>query len=151
MVFCFNHAWEKHGTQPSTPASHPDLAFLPPPHSTPTPATAPFLSMSFKKFLKDFIYLFLEGGREEKRERSINVWLPLECPLLGTWPTTQACALTRNPTCDPLVCSLSLSPLSHTRQGYLSMSFHVLLWPQWCGFEEFCQIFSSPLSWGEVA
>ena len=46
--------------------------------------------------LKDFIYLFLERGegREKERERNINVWLPLACPLLGTWPVTQACALT---------------------------------------------------------
>ena len=49
-------------------------------------------------FLKDFIYLFLERGegREKKRERNINVWLPLACPPQGTWPTTQACALTGN-------------------------------------------------------
>ena len=51
-------------------------------------------------FKKDFIYLFLERGegREEERERNINVWLPLEHPLLGTWPTTQAGALTGNGT-----------------------------------------------------
>ena len=42
---------------------------------------------------KDFIYLFLEKGREGEMERNINVWLPLTCPLLGTWPATQACAL----------------------------------------------------------
>ena len=48
----------------------------------------------FKKIL--FI-LFLERGREgEERERNMNMWLPLECPLLGTWPATQACALTGN-------------------------------------------------------
>ena len=41
-----------------------------------------------------FIYLFLE--REEERERNINVRLPLSRPLLGTWPTTQACDLTGN-------------------------------------------------------
>ena len=37
-------------------------------------------------------------GREGEREgeRNISVWLPLEYPLLGTWPTTQACALTVN-------------------------------------------------------
>ena len=35
-------------------------------------------------------YLFLERG--EGRERNINVWLPLERPLLWTW----ACALTGN-------------------------------------------------------
>ena len=36
----------------------------------------------------DFIYLFLEKGREEERERNINVWLLIEHPLLGTWPAT---------------------------------------------------------------
>ena len=51
-------------------------------------------------FLKDFIYLFLERGerRKNERHRNINVWLPLACPQLGTWPATQACALTRNQT-----------------------------------------------------
>ena len=41
-------------------------------------------------FLKDFIYLFLDTGegREKERERNINVWLPLVCPLLGTLPAT---------------------------------------------------------------
>ena len=28
-------------------------------------------------------------------------WFPLACPQLGTWPTTQACALTGNQTRDP--------------------------------------------------
>ena len=38
-----------------------------------------------------FIYLFLERGegKEKERERSINVWLPLTCPLLGAWPGPQ--------------------------------------------------------------
>ena len=46
-------------------------------------------------------YLFiLERGKgwEKKRERNINVWLPLVCPLLGTWHATQAYALNGNPT-----------------------------------------------------
>ena len=85
-----------------------------------------FLSVSISKkpleerykgsfyFLKDFIYLFLE---REGRERNIYVWLPLMCPLLGTWPAAQAGALTGNQTSDPLVCRLLLSPLSHTSQG----------------------------------
>ena len=44
------------------------------------------------------IFLFLERRevREKEGERNINVWLPLTCPLLGTWSTTQACALTGN-------------------------------------------------------
>ena len=58
-------------------------------------------------FFKDFIYLFLERGERKDEEwgRNINVWLPLMWPPLGTWPTTQACALTGNWTSDPLVLS----------------------------------------------
>ena len=54
--------------------------------------------------------------REEK-ERNINVWLPLVCLQLGTWPETQACALTGNLSGDSLLCSPALNPLSHTSQG----------------------------------
>ena len=43
-------------------------------------------------------------------------------PLLGTWPTTQACAMTGNQTGDPLVFRLALDPLIHTDQG---MSYHL--------------------------
>ena len=43
--------------------------------------------------------------------------LPLARPLLGTWPITQACALTGNLTGYPLVCRTAPSPLSHTSQG----------------------------------
>ena len=70
-------------------------------------------------FLKDFMYLFLERGegREEERERNINVWLPLVHPLLGTWPATQAYALIGYRTSDPLVGRLALIPLSHTSRG----------------------------------
>ena len=50
-------------------------------------------------------------------ERNINAWLPLMHPQLGTWPATEACALTRNQTSDPLVHRPALSPLSHTSQG----------------------------------
>ena len=63
------------------------------------------------------IYLERGEGKEKERERNINVWLPLTCPLLGTWPTTQACALTGNRTGDPLVHGLVFNPLSHTSQG----------------------------------
>ena len=49
-----------------------------------------------------FIYFLDRGdGREKERERNIRCerqvnLLLLECPLLGTWPETQACALTGN-------------------------------------------------------
>ena len=76
-------------------------------------------------FFKDFIYLFLEkaAGKENERERNINVWLPCECPLLWTWPTTQACALSGNQSGDPLVHRLPLNPLSHTSQGNCQCCF----------------------------
>ena len=69
-------------------------------------------------FFRLFIYLFLERGeRREKEERNINVWLPLVCPLLGTWTAIQASALTENQTGDSLVCRPALNPLGHTSQG----------------------------------
>ena len=55
------------------------------------------------------------------------MWLPLICPLLGTWSTTQACALTGNRTGDPLVRRLALSPLSHTSQD--SHPYFKCQWP----------------------
>ena len=58
-----------------------------------------------------------EGGRE--RERNISVWLPLTCPLLGAWPTTQSCALIGSQTSNSLVHRPVLNPLSHTSQGYV--------------------------------
>ena len=69
-------------------------------------------------FFKDFIYLFLERGegKEKETEGNINVWLPLACPLLGTWPATQACALTGNQTSDPLIHRPAFNPLSHISQ-----------------------------------
>ena len=65
-----------------------------------------------------YIYIYLrEQGRVGERGRETSVWLPLECPLLGTRPTTQACALTGNRTSDTLLLRLALDPLSHTSQG----------------------------------
>ena len=69
-----------------------------------------FKQQKFFLFKKIF-YLFLERGKgkEKERERNINVWLPLARPSLGSWPATQACALTRNQTSDLLVHSLALN------------------------------------------
>ena len=80
-------------------------------------------------FLKNIIYLFIyffrQGvKRKKERERSINVWLPLICLILGTWPATQVLignqiALIGNRIGDPLFCRPVLNPLSHTSQGYI--------------------------------
>ena len=43
--------------------------------------------------------------------------LPLTSPQPGTWPTTQACALTGVGSCNPSVRRPALHPLSHTSQG----------------------------------
>ena len=85
-----------------------------PPHSTPScPPPSHFIFLK-----KDLINLFLDRGegREEERERN-SVWEGLMRPLLGSWLTTQACALTGNRTGDPLVHRPVLNPLSHTSQG----------------------------------
>ena len=43
--------------------------------------------------------------------------VPLAHSLLGTWPTTQACALTGNQTHHPLGHRPAFNPLSHTSQA----------------------------------
>ena len=48
--------------------------------------------------------------------------LALARPQLGTWPATQACALTKNQISDLSVRKPALSPLSHTSQS-LTLSF----------------------------
>ena len=69
--------------------------------------------------------------REKERERNISVWLPLTRPLLGTWPATEACALTGNRTSDPLVHRPVLNPLSHTSQGNTTF---LKIHPSYCPF-----------------
>ena len=72
-------------------------------------------------FEKDFIYLFLERGREGEREGEIyQCVVASHTPLLGAWPATQACALTGNQTSDLSVHRPALNPLSHTSQGPIS-------------------------------
>ena len=71
-------------------------------------------------FFKD-LFIFRERGRE--RERNINVWLSLARPLLGTWPTTQAHALTGNQTSDSLVCRPMLNALGYTSKSYFQNSY----------------------------
>ena len=57
-------------------------------------------------------------GREGEREGEKHQYGVAPCvPLLGTWPATQAFALTGNQTGSPLVCRPMLNPLSYTNQG----------------------------------
>ena len=68
------------------------------------------------------------GGRKSGREtsvceRNIDQLTPTQ-PQLGTWPTTQACALTGNQTSDLSVCRMMPNPLSHTSQGYCHFFFN---------------------------
>ena len=83
------------------------LGFIPPfllPSFSPCPSctysTREFTHLSIYSFLKDFIYLFCERGKGGT-ETSIGC-LPY-APRLGTWPTTQARALTGNRTGDVLL------------------------------------------------
>ena len=74
-----------------------------------------FFVCAFKIFC---LFIFREGeGRDKERERNINVWLLLACPPTGTQPSTQACALPGNQTCNPLVHRSAFNPLRHTNQG----------------------------------
>ena len=83
---------------------------------SPPPRPDPSISLSDGDSLKKNYLCTFRGG-EGERERNTNVWLPLVRPLLGTWPTAQACALTGNRTGYPLVCRPMLNPLSPTSQG----------------------------------
>ena len=62
--------------------------------------------------LRFYLFIFRGEGREK-----YQCVVPSHAPPLGTWPATQAWALTRNQTSDPLVRRLALNPLSHTSQG----------------------------------
>ena len=84
-----------------------------------------FSGGSFYFLFLNFIYLFLERGegKEKERERNINVWLPLMCPPLGTWPTTQACALTANQTgtlCFAGQCSIHWATTARADRSFYS-------------------------------
>ena len=57
------------------------------------------------------------GGRKGERGRKTSIGCLLYAPRLGTEPKTQACALTRNQTCDPLACGTVPSQLNHMGKG----------------------------------
>ena len=84
--------------------------------SRPVKREGELFSFSFKRF---YFFIFREGRKEGEREgeENINAWLPFTCPLLGTWPTTQARVLAGNRTGHPLFRRPALHPLSHTSQA----------------------------------
>ena len=79
----------------------------------------------FNIIFLDFIYFQRGEGREKEKERSISVWVLLECPPLRTWPATQACVLSGNRTGHPLVRRPAFHPLSHTSQGQVHYLNHM--------------------------
>ena len=90
-------------------------------------------------FLRFYLLLERGGGKEKENKRNI-MWLPLTCPLLGTWTATQACALIGNPTSNALVRRPALNPLSYTSQGLNhSISFHMFYsWRLGEGVQDTC-------------
>ena len=70
-------------------------------------------------FLRFYLFTFRGEGGEKGRKTSL--WLLLMHPLLGTWPTTQACALTGLRTGKHLFHRPALNPLSYTSQGYIKL------------------------------
>ena len=88
----------------------------------------PFPGIYLFFIFKIFIFTYFEREKEGGRDGNINVWLPLMRPLLGTWPATQACALTGNRTGDPLICRSAINPLSYSNQGQhvILILFHIL-------------------------
>ena len=98
---------------------------------SPHPLISFSVSLFFFLFRKT-LYLFIlkilfiyfqrqdKGGRKRRKEtfvcgRNIDQLL-LTHPQPGTWPATQACALTGNRTSNLSVCRMALNPLSHTSQ-----------------------------------
>ena len=60
-----------------------------------------YLLSFFKRF---YLFIFRERGWEgERAGEKHHCLVALTWPPLGTWPTTRTCALTGNPTSDPLV------------------------------------------------
>ena len=92
-------------------------------------ARCPFI-LFFKIF---YLFIFREEKGGRKRVRETSTCGCLSCaPLLGTWPATQACALTGNRTDDPVVDRPALNPFSHTSQGYARCPFIMELFSYTC-------------------
>ena len=69
-------------------------------------------------FCKDFIYLFLERGWEgDMMYQRNSCRLPLAVPQPGTWPSPQACGLSRESIRRPFDPQACAQPWSHPSQG----------------------------------
>ena len=90
---------EEHARRPGRLGTHRRVDNIGPPSLALNEVMTYFACcLFFFFFLKKIssIYFQKGEGREKEREKNISVWLLLACPLLGTWPATQACALTGN-------------------------------------------------------
>ena len=91
------------------------------------------------------LFIFRERGREEKREgekhrcgrETLMVCLSVRLQL-GTWPATQACALTRNWINDLLIFGVMPNPLSHT--SHTNQGLSIGLDPAWYWYFKCCCI-----------
>ena len=74
-------------------------------------------------------------GKKHRCERQTSMgWLLFLAPQAGTRPATQACALTRNGTSDPLLWEGTLNQQSHVGQDYsrvLVFSMFPFSWGRW--------------------
>ena len=76
---------------------------------------------SFKK--RFYLFIFTQKGRVGEREgEKHQCVVASHVAPLGTWPATQACALSRNQSRNPLVHRPVLNQLSCTSQGWLMFS-----------------------------
>ena len=91
-----------------------------------TSCRTPEICTIFLIFKKIIVFLERGEGREKERERNIDR-LPLHPLQPGTWPTTQACALTGNQIGDPLLCGPAPNQTTPVRAIY---NFYLLIIPQ---------------------
>ena len=73
-------------------------------------------------FLRFYLFIFRERGREGQREKPQCVVVSQACPTGDLACNPGMCPLTGNQTDDPLVHWPALSPLSHTSQGKMANS-----------------------------
>ena len=108
-----------------------------------------------KKKIYIFLILFIYFQRERKegekeKERNIDhaqeiCQLPLPLPLLGTWPTTQACALNGNWRGKLLLYRTTPNQLNHTGQDIIlaTISPFLLYWSSWFTKEAAKHVFNT--------